>query len=401
MSSVHDLNQPVVLDLGSGLTKGGYAGTPDPSVMIGTLVGHAKMPRVLPSTSDASDVRSGALSALSEARGAPYVGEKLGALSGVLRVEYPMHRGMVRDWNGAEEIWRHVSNELLSVAHGEHPFVVTENALNARSNRERMAEFFFESLNAPSLCVALPAVLSLYASGRSSGLVLDMGDTVTTAVPVLHGHVATHAVQRSELGGRDMSERLCTLLRKSGAALFATSSERQTVRRLKERFCYVAEDAREQERRVVAQGGAGGALGVRATLPDGNQIALGAERFRAAEIAFRPALVGSEQLGAAQCVLSCVQQVDMGARATLLANVLLTGGSTLLPGFARRVLRELRAAQRSRDGALRVYAPRDRLSSAFSGGSILGSLSSTLRSLAVWRSEYFEHGAGVLHRKNA
>ncbi|CAN8074344.1 unnamed protein product, partial [Agarophyton chilense] len=187
-----------------------------------------------------------------------------------------MHRGTVRNWGAAEEIWRHMCGELLSVAHGEHPFLVTENALNARSNRERLGEFFFESLNAPSVCVALPGVLALFASGRCSGLVVDVGDTVCTVTGVAEGHVLAHGVQRLELGGRDVNERLGALLRKSGASLVASWSEREAVRRMKERFCYVARDARHEEGEWarLARGT------VNATLPDGNVVRVGAERFR-------------------------------------------------------------------------------------------------------------------------
>lgn len=318
---MHDLNQPVVLDLGSGLTKGGYAGTTEPAVVIGTLTGHAKLQRVLPSATAGPDMpgadgRAGGKRVL--------VGEELRKMCGVVRIEEPMQRGMVRDWGGVEEIWRHVSTDLLSVAHGEHPFLVTENALNARSNRERMAEFFFESLNAPSLYVSVPAVLALYASGRTSGLVVDVGDTVTTAVAVTHGHVEVHAMRRSEVGGRDVTERLGALLQRSGAGLvMGTSSERQAVRRLKERVCYVAADGRSEERRIGGGGAEAEAVRRRFRLPDGNSVTVGAERFRAAEVLFRPELMGMETMGAAQCALSCAAAVDMASRSGVYGGMVL------------------------------------------------------------------------------
>ncbi|PXF49248.1 Centractin [Gracilariopsis chorda] len=404
MSSVHDLNQPVVLDLGSGLTKGGYAGTPDPSVVIGTLTGHAKLQRVLPSATAAPDMPGtpdgsrGKYGEATSSGGSVFVGEQLRNMCGVLRLEHAMQRGMVTDWSGAEEIWRHVSTDLLSVAHGEHPFLVTENALNARWNRERMGEFFFESLNAPSLCVAVPGVLSLYASGRTSGLVVDVGDTLTTTMAVADGHVDVHAMRRSEVGGRDVTERLGTLLQKSGVSLMGTSSEREAVRRVKERLCYIAEDAREEERRFIDEGVGGGKLGASFRLPDGNVLQVGTERFRAGEIVFRPHLMGAEVDGVAQSVHSCTQAVDMHLRRALYGSVLLSGGSTLLRGFCTRLLREVRALAPS-NCKIRIHAPTDRLYSAFTGGSVLACLSTTFRSMAVSRSEYFEHGAGVLHHK--
>lgn len=329
MTSVHDLNQPVVLDLGSGLTKAGYGGTPDPSVVIGTLTGHPKLPRILPTTTAAPDLPDtldhsrGSYMNKTISRGSILVGEQLRSLSGVLRLDYPMHRGAVMDWAGAEEVWRHVTSDLLSVAHSEHPFLVTESALNSRSNREKLAEFFFESLHAPSLYVSVPAVLALYASGRTTGIVLDVGDTLITAFPVAEGHADTNAIRRVEIGGRDVSERLGTLLRMSGTALFATSSERQAVRRLKERLCYVAVNPREEEKTFVSEGGTAGKLGASFKLPDGNVVDVGAERFRAPEMLFRPDIIGSELIGAHNCIFDAIQSVDMELRPRLYGSILL------------------------------------------------------------------------------
>lgn len=313
MSSVHHLNQPVVLDLGSGLTKGGYAGTPDPTVVIGTLAGHPKLPKILPTATTAPDVPTRTTPA------SIIVGEQIHTLSGILRLQHPLQRGIVTDWSAAEEIWRHITNDLLSVEHGEHPFLATEAALNPRHNRERLAEFFFESLHAPSLYISIPAVLSLYASGRTTGMVLDVGDTVTTALPIAEGHVDTHAIRRIDLGGRDVTERLTTLLRKSGVAMFATSSERQTVRRLKERVAYVAACPREEEATFVTNG----SLTDEFRLPDGNVIGVGAERFRAPEILFRPDIVACEFGGVQDCITSAISCVDMELRSRLYSSIVL------------------------------------------------------------------------------
>lgn len=341
MTSVHLLNQPVVLDLGSGLTKGGYAGTPEPSVVIGTLAGRPRLPKVLPTsnaTSSSVDPSSYGThpntladihTPTSLLRASPQprnyvVGDALHALSGVLSLHSPLDRGVVTDWAAAEQLWRHVTHDALSVAPGEHPYLVTEAALNPRVNREKLAQFFFESLSAPAVHIALPPVLALFASGRTTGVVLDSGAGVTSALPVAHGHCDIHAIRRVDLAGHDVTDRMLTLLRKSGASLFSTSSERQAVRRMKERLAYVAiNPAQEELRNTEHMSTLSGPLTKAFQLPDGNVVRIDVERFRAPEILFRPELVGHEFSGVAGIVTSAISGVDIGLRQNLYSSIVL------------------------------------------------------------------------------
>ena len=292
---------------------------------------------------------------------------------------------MVTDWRAAEELWRHIIGDLLSVNHGEHPFLITDAALNPRPNRRRLAQFFFETCHVPSLYIAPPALLSLYASGRTTGLVLDVGDTTCTALPVVEGHCDVSAIRRVDLGGRHVTDRLVSLLRRSGTSLFASSSERQVVRRVKERFCHVPLNPREAELKFSEP--------AQATyeLPDGNMLQLGAERFRAPEILFRPSIIAREHMGVAELLVDSVNAVDLQLRKRLFSSVLLAGGSTNFRGFGNRLLSEMRELAPA-NTKIRIHSPPQRLFSAFTGASILASLSTTFKSVAVTRAEYFENG---------
>lgn len=55
----------------------------------------------------------------------------------------------------------------------DHPVLLTEAAMNPLENRRRMVEIMFECFNVPFTYVAMQAVLSLYASGRSTGISSD------------------------------------------------------------------------------------------------------------------------------------------------------------------------------------------------------------------------------------
>jgi centractin len=133
------------------------------------------------------------------------------------------------------------------VATLQHPVLLTEPPLNPRSNRDTAAQILFETFNVPALHTSIQAVLSLYASGRTTGIVLDSGDGVSHAVPVYEGFAMPSSIRRIDVAGRDVTEYLQTLLRKSGY-IFHTSAEKEVVRLIKESVSYVAHDPRKEEK---------------------------------------------------------------------------------------------------------------------------------------------------------
>lgn len=142
--------------------------------------------------------------------------------------------------------------------------------MNPRSNRDTAAQILFETFNVPALYTSIQAVLSLYASGRTTGIVLDSGDGVSHAVPVYEGFAMPSSIRRIDVAGRDVTEYMQTLLRKSGY-VFHTSAEKEVVRMIKEKVSYVAADPKREEKEWSSGKLAEGKM-AEYVLPDGNRI---------------------------------------------------------------------------------------------------------------------------------
>ena len=147
---------PVVIDNGSDTIKAGFAGNDFPYVLI-------------------SSVSSGSVSVNKED-----IHKK-----DSLALKYPIEHGIVRNWDDMEKIWHHTFENELGVAAGDCSTLLVE--FDRKEDNMEMVEIMFETFNTPDIYVCGQSVLSLYASGRKSGMVLDIGGDVAQAVPIEEG----------------------------------------------------------------------------------------------------------------------------------------------------------------------------------------------------------------------
>jgi actin-related protein len=208
----------------------------------------------------------------------------------------------------------------------QHAVLMTEPPLNPRVNRQRMAELCFETLDVPALYFALPAVLAVYASGRGCALALDCGDGVTHVVPIVEGYTTPEAIRRVDFGGHDVTSALIASLTTQGHSL-SSSAQFQTAREIKESVCCLDINPLEPaEHQPVSY-----------SLPDGSSIAVQAlSRVQPAQLLFGSNPHISFQ-GIHHLVYDCLQACDIHTRSLLASNIVVSGGTTLLPQFDKRL----------------------------------------------------------------
>eukprot|EP00475_Leptophrys_vorax_P013279 TRINITY_DN1965_c0_g1_i1.p1 TRINITY_DN1965_c0_g1~~TRINITY_DN1965_c0_g1_i1.p1 ORF type:complete len:384 (-),score=87.58 TRINITY_DN1965_c0_g1_i1:120-1271(-) len=381
MAGTHDA---VIIDNGSGMIKAGFSSDKLPTVIIPNVIGRPQSSMLKNTSSGLGDE--------------VYVAQAALDRRAVLKLTYPVAHGVVEDWESMEKVWDNMYLHLRTKS-DDHPALITEAAMNPKVNREKMIQILFESFDVPACYVAVQAILSLFSSGRTTGCVLDSGDGVTHTVPVYEGYAIRHAVNRLNIAGRDVTEYLGTLINKSkGLISFASSAERQIMRDLKEKHCFLRSEvqvlnefgdftfAEEMKRDELAY-----------ELPDGQHLYVGEELWRAPEILFYPQLIGKDLEGIHKLLNKSILQCDIDLRRALYENILLSGGTTLIKNVDARLRNELEVLVPEKM-KVNVKAFEDRYYSVFVGGAVLASLP-TFDDAWIYADEYDECGATIVHRK--
>eukprot|EP01083_Nonionella_stella_P167470 562916_1 len=417
-------NSSLVIDNGSGFMKCGFSGDDAPRAFFPSIVGRPRTGRIM----------------IGMGHKSTYVGDEAQAKRGILINKHPIEHGIITNFNDFEQILHHSMYNELCVAPEDHDMLLTEPPLNAKANREMMIKIALETFNVPRVYIANKSVLSLYASGRTNGIVVDSGYDSTYMVPVYEGYSWPQAIQRQDFGGKDVTEYLQSLLQNKGHSLYSTA-EKEMVVDMKKKLCYMAFDYENE----MFEAQRDKSIERNYELPDGEILCLNEERFQCMEGIFRPSLFGLfDEIGVHEMIYDSITQCDGSLWRGLWNNIVLCGGNMNNRGMDCRLYKELKHIQTNRDNGNRydiriigdqqkhldlVYGfirtnnrkyiyddiyelifkafedpssnnkdNEQREYSSWLGGSILASLS-TFESMWITKEEYEQEGPSVVHRK--
>jgi actin-related protein 2 len=267
------------------------------------------------------------------------VGDEAEEMRNMLEISYPVDKGIVQNWSDMEHLWDYTFLRM-----GVTPddmktrrILLTEPPLNPKQNREKLLQVMFDKYEFEGVNISVQAVLTLYAQGLMTGVVVDSGDGVTHIIPVWEGVSLPHLTRRMNMAGRNITDYMIKLLLHRGYA-FNRSADFDTVRQIKESLAYVAFDAKAEQKLAEETT----VLMRNYTLPDGRVISLGQERFMCAEALFQPQLLDKDGHGVGEELFNVIQAADMDLRPDFYKHIVLSGGTTMLPGLPSRLEKEVR-----------------------------------------------------------
>lgn len=382
-------NKVVVCDNGTGFVKCGFAGANFPASIFPSMIGRP----ILRSEEKFENVQLKDI----------MVGDEAQKLRTMLQITYPLENGIVRNWDDMNHVWDYTFHEKLKIQPKECKIMLTEAPMNPQVNRKKMIEVMFEKYGFKSCYIAIQAVLTLYAQGLLTGVVVDSGDGVTHVVPVYEGFSLPHLIKRLDVAGRDVTRYLIKLLLLRGYA-FNRTADFETVRQMKEQLCYVGYDL-ELEKRLANETTV---LSRSYTLPDGRVIRMGGERFEAPEVLFQPHLIDVDGGGMADQLFDCINKADVDTRPEFYNHIVLSGGSTMYPGLPSRLEKEIKNLYLAKvlkgnratlaKFKCRIEDPPRRKHMVFLGGAVLAEIMKDKDHFWMNKSEYEEQGEGVLRK---
>ena len=279
-------NNVVVIDPGSLVLKAGYGGEDTPSVTINNAIGFSKE---------------------QEEKDNFLCGEELQAKKEALSIKYPVVDGIVTNIDDFEKILQYVFDNELKITPEENNILLSESIVNPKPIREKMGQILFETFNSLSVYIAAQPLLALYSAGCTTGVVVDIGDGICHTTPFNEGYVVHSGVYNTSLSGKKLTEYLSELLAQKGN--YNINIEK--IREIKEELCFTSFDYEEQTRKMGLKSND---IDRNYVLPDGQVINLGVERFKCAELLFKPQLFGIESIGIHETIYNSLASCDPETR---------------------------------------------------------------------------------------
>lgn len=285
------MSKPVIVfDNGSGYLKAGLSSKETPMFTIPALIGR-------PMLRFKQKIENIELKPL-------MIGDEVTKVRSLLELSYPMEEGIIKKPDDMKTLWDYVLNKKLGIPNSDYKdrkILMTEAPNNPDKNKIVMAEILFEKLGIGYFNIEPQAKMTLYAEGEETGVVLDSGDGVTHVIPIFANYLLPHQIKRLDIAGRHITNYLTRLLQIKGYA-FNSTADFETVRELKEKYCFVSCDIKSDRKLDMETT----FYNTESKLPDGRKIHISSEKFEAPEILFQPRLIQNEMPGVHEMLYNCI-----------------------------------------------------------------------------------------------
>ncbi|OHS97923.1 actin [Tritrichomonas foetus] len=367
----------VVLDNGSYLLRAGMSGYSKPSVLIPTVIARSNTPKVKGDLFAPKDI---------------YIGSDVFTCEVPnLDISYPIKERAITNYGQMEKIWNYIFSDELIIKPEEHPIVLTEAPFTPERNRQQAIQIMMEKFSFAAYYSSIPEVFSLFSAGRTTGLVVDSGESMTDILPVFECYPMYHVFSRLPIGGSHINSYLKRLLMQSGIEI-NESNENQLLNDIKEKLCYVPIDIEEEQHKYEHVN----EIEKTYQMPSGLQVHIGSQRFRCVEPLFDPRLIQIQSEGINQLLFETINKCGE-LKQEMFKNIVLSGGTSLFPGFGQRLKKDL-SKLAPPETKIDVIANEDRSNAAWLGGSVLASQAS-FSLMWITKDEYQEVGDNIVNLK--
>lgn len=379
-----DVPPTLIVDIGSGFIKAGLQTDTSPPCIFPTLVGRPRRRFV------------------DQFKGSPFfVADDAICSRHSLSFSYPVDHGHVEDWLDLEHLFQYLFSQGLGLdSTQDRSVLLTEPPMASSKHRETLVELMMDLFGMSEVNLSIQGIMALYAYGRTTGLVIEIGEGVTQIVPVHDGFTDRASIRRLDLGGQELTMYLQKLLSEAGYCV-TSRDDYEHVRSIKETLCYVAVDPYEEDKRT--DNDAEYVLPDGMTLRDGTtSVIVGSERFYCPEVLFDPRIIQRDCPSIIDLVWQSIQASPIETRKSALGSVILSGGSSLFPGLPERVEKEIkRISPPQARSTVRVHASDDRLFGVWLGARLFAEPAMRPMQSLYWisRQEWEEEGERVVARK--
>ena len=373
MTEKFDIKPNIIIDTGTGYCKSGFSTEELPSSIIQCLVGRPKYV-------------SGRVGFEKKKF---YVGTEASSIRGVLNINNPISQGIVNNWDDIEKMLGFIFSSQLKIEPSEYNILLSETPMNPKENKEKLAQIMFENFNVQGLYIELESLLSLFSAGKDTGISVDLGDGISHFVPIYYGCSLPHAIKRINLAGRDLTEYMDKLLENKGYS-FSTMAEKEIIKDIKEKACYIANNSVENELNNIKN--------FLYELPDGSTIELKEERIKCPEALFNPKIINKEENNITQNCYEAIEKCDNDIKKDMYKCIVLSGGCSMFNGLEERFLKEIKSqVNDDMKNEVKLEIGNDKKYGVWTGGALLSMSGFELK--WITKPEYEEFGDLIVHKK--